>query len=37
VLARALGRDDPQQMLKEFEHLMREIRDWVERDLFGTR
>ncbi|MDW8290735.1 MAG: hypothetical protein RMM06_08425 [Armatimonadota bacterium] len=36
ILARTLGREDPQQMLQEFEHLMREVRAWVERDLFGA-
>ncbi len=35
VLARILGREDCAQMLKEFEQLMHEVRDWVERDLFG--
>ncbi|GIV21331.1 MAG: glutamate-ammonia-ligase adenylyltransferase [Armatimonadota bacterium] len=35
VLARILGKEDPIQMLQEFEHLMREVRGWVERDLFG--
>jgi glutamine synthetase adenylyltransferase len=34
VLARMLGREDPVQMLQEFEHLMHEVREWVERDLF---
>ncbi|MGQ9487620.1 MAG: hypothetical protein ACUVTY_08085 [Armatimonadota bacterium] len=37
LLARVLGWEDHRQMLKEFEHLMHEIRDWVERDLFGTQ
>jgi glutamate-ammonia-ligase adenylyltransferase len=35
VLARILGREDAFQMVQEFEQLMREVRDWVERDLFG--
>jgi len=35
VLARRLGKEDPQEMLQEFEQLMREVRDWTERDLFG--
>ncbi|GBC94443.1 Bifunctional glutamine synthetase adenylyltransferase/adenylyl-removing enzyme [bacterium HR16] len=35
ILARMLGREDHAQMLQEFEHLMREVRGWVERDLFG--
>jgi len=36
VLARMLGREDHAQMLQEFEQLMREVRDWVERDLLGA-
>lgn len=36
ILARMLGREDPQRMLQEFEQLMREVRGWVERDLFGA-
>ncbi len=35
ILARMLGREDHTQMLQEFEQLMREVRGWVERDLFG--
>ena len=35
VLARILGREEPARMLQEFEQLMREVRGWVERDLFG--
>lgn len=35
ILARTLGKENPVQMLQEFEHLMREVRGWVERDLFG--
>lgn len=36
ILARMLGREDPQRMLQEFEQMMREVRGWVERDLFGA-
>lgn len=35
ILARMLDRENPAQMLQEFEQLMREVRGWVERDLFG--
>ena len=35
VLARILGREEPAQMLQEFEQLMHEVRGWVEHDLFG--
>lgn len=39
VLARMLGKEDDAAatMLQEFESLMREVRDWVERDFFGVK
>ncbi len=36
VLARVLGWEEHEQMLKEFEYLFHEVRAWVERDLFGA-